>query len=79
LALVQNGDMITLDVANRQLMLDVDDATLAARRKAWQPTHPQATRGYVRMYQETVMQANEGADLEFLRGNSGAPVPRDSH
>lgn len=79
LALVENGDMITLDVAAATLSLDVDEQTLAARRLKWKPIHPQAVRGYVKMYQETVMQANEGADLEFLRGGSGAEVPRDSH
>lgn len=79
LALVQNGDLITLDVEAGSLSLDVDEETLAQRRASWQPRHPQATRGYVRMYQETVMQANEGADLDFLRGGSGAAVPRDSH
>ncbi|MFK7890057.1 MAG: dihydroxy-acid dehydratase, partial [Granulosicoccus sp.] len=79
LALVHEGDMITLDVAAGSLSLDVDEATLQARRERWQPTHPQASRGYVKMYQQTVMQASEGADLDFLRGGSGAPVPRDSH
>jgi len=79
LALVQNGDMITLDVAAGSLSMNVDDKTLEQRRERWLPSHPQARRGYVKMYQETVMQANEGADLEFLRGGSGAPVPRDSH
>lgn len=79
LALVENGDMITLDVAAGSLSFDVNEKTVAARRANWKPNHPQATRGYVKMYQETVMQANEGADLDFLRGGSGAPVPRDSH
>lgn len=79
LAFIENGDMITLDVAKRELSVDVDEQTFEARRQKWQPIHPQATRGYVKMYQETVMQANEGADLDFLRGGSGAPVPRDSH
>lgn len=79
LALVENGDMITLDVQARSLTMNVDEQTLEERRQRWQPTHTQATRGYVKMYQETVMQANEGADLDFLRGGSGAPVPRDSH
>ena len=79
LALVENGDLITLDIAAGRLSLDVSDEILAERLKAWKPRHPQATRGYVKMYQETVMQACDGADLEFLRGGSGAPVPRDSH
>ena len=79
LALVESGDEIVLDVVNRQLSLNVDEATLAKRRESWQPEHPQFARGYVKLYQETVMQADQGADLDFLRGGSGAPVPRDSH
>ena len=59
--------------------LDVDEATLDKRRAAWKPVHPISTRGYVKLYQETVQQANVGADLDFLSGGSGAPVPRDSH
>ena len=79
LALVENGDVITLDVRKGSLTLDVDEATLAKRRALWKPVHPVSTRGYVRLYQETVQQANVGADLDFLNGGSGAPVPRDSH
>jgi len=79
LALVQSGDEITLDVEKRQLNLNVSEDELEKRRAAWQPIHPQSQRGYVKLYQETVMQANEGADLDFLQGGSGAPVPRDSH
>jgi len=54
LALVENGDLITLDVNAGVISMDVDDKTLAQRRKLWKPAHPQATRGYVKMYQETV-------------------------
>ncbi|TCZ64872.1 IlvD/Edd family dehydratase [Roseicella aquatilis] len=79
LALVRNGDRITLDVAARSLHLHVDDAELAARRAAWVPPAPAATRGYVKMYVDHVQQANEGADLDFLVGRSGSPVPRDNH
>ncbi len=79
LALVQTGDEISLDVAARSLVLHVSEAVLAERRKNWKPVHPQSTRGYVQMYQQTVMQADKGADLDFLQGGSGAPVPRDSH
>jgi len=79
LGLVQSGDEITLDVENRQLNLNVSVEVLDKRRSDWQPVHPQSTRGYVKLYQETVMQANKGADLDFLQGGSGAPVPRDSH
>lgn len=79
LALVRNGDRITLDVAARSLVLHVDEAELAARRAAWVPPAPHATRGYVKMYLDHVTQANEGADLDFLAGGSGAPVARDNH
>src|SRR5450432_201207 len=55
LGLVRSGDMITLDVANRSVNLEVDDATLAARRKEW--TAPvSATRGYVKLYVDHVQQ-----------------------
>jgi dihydroxy-acid dehydratase len=65
-------------VAGRKLHLEVDDATLAKRRAAWKP-QPIAARGYQRLYQEHVLQAHLGADLDFLVGGSGAPVPRESH
>jgi dihydroxy-acid dehydratase len=78
LAFVQTGDMIELDVAARRLHLDVSDDELARRRAAWQaPDLPE--RGYYRLYVEHVLQADQGADLDFLVGSSGAPVPRDSH
>jgi dihydroxy-acid dehydratase len=70
--------MITLDVAGRKLHLEVDDPTLSKRRAAWKP-QPIATRGYQRLYQEHVLQAHRGADLDFLVGGSGAPVPREAH
>ncbi len=79
LALVQSGDEITLDVENRLLNLNVAEEELSIRREAWKPVHPQSDRGYVKLYQQTVMQADKGADLDFLQGGSGAPVPRDSH
>ncbi|MDP9066268.1 MAG: dihydroxy-acid dehydratase, partial [Pseudomonadota bacterium] len=78
LALVKNGDMIALDVDARRLSLLVDDAELARRRLAWQPVRPHATRGYVKLYIDHVLQANEGADLDFLVGGSGSGVPRDN-
>ncbi len=79
LALVKNGDMIELDVEKRKLVLDVSEAELAKRRKLWKPLPPHDTRGYVKLYCETVNQADKGVDLEFLVGGSGAPVPRESH
>jgi dihydroxy-acid dehydratase len=78
LALVQSGDMITLDVPGRVIQLNVDDATLCERRKKWTPP-PGPKRGYAKLYFDHVLQAHEGADLDFLVGCSGAPIPRDSH
>ena len=78
LALVHSGDMVTLDVPRRLLRLEVDDEILAARRAKWVPP-PLPDRGWLRLYIEHVMQADKGADLDFLVGRSGAHVARDSH
>jgi L-arabonate dehydrase len=79
LALVENGDMIELDVANRRLHLHVSDAELARRKAKWKPPPPHADRGWVKLYCETVQQADQGVDLDFLVGKSGAKVGRESH
>ena len=79
LALVQNGDTIELDVEKRRLHLDVSDAELEKRRAAWQPPEPQYSRGYAKLYVDHVLQADKGADFDFLVGQSGAPIPRHSH
>jgi L-arabonate dehydrase len=78
IALARSGDMVTLDVPARQVRLDVDDHTLAARRAQWKPS-PLPERGWLRLYIEHVLQANDGADLDFLVGASGANVARDNH
>ncbi|HYC43133.1 MAG TPA: L-arabinonate dehydratase [Noviherbaspirillum sp.] len=78
LALVRNGDMIQLDVGERSLHLEVSDEELARRKTEWvAPDMP--TRGYAKLYVDHVQQAHLGADLDFLVGKSGAPVPRESH
>jgi dihydroxy-acid dehydratase len=79
LALVQEGDMIELDVAGRRLHLDVSHDELERRGEAWKPPVAPASRGYVRLYLDHVQQADKGADMDFLLGQSGAYVPRDSH
>jgi len=79
LALVENGDIIELDVEKRKLHLHVSDDVLAKRRAEWMPLPPAAERGYISMYVRHVMGADQGADLDFLRGNSGSMVTRDSH
>jgi dihydroxy-acid dehydratase len=79
LALVRNGDTIELDVEARRLQLLVSDEDLARRRSSWKPPPPHAVRGWVKLYCETVQQADKGVDLGFLVGGSGAPVGRESH
>jgi len=79
LALVREGDEIELDVAKRRLELLVDDAELARRRARWKPPAAPLDRGYWKLYFDHVVQANEGADLDFLVGKSGNFVPRDNH
>jgi dihydroxy-acid dehydratase len=79
LALVQNGDAIELDVEARRLHLDVSEAELAARRAAWTPPEEPTGRGWARLHDLHVTQADKGCDLDFLVGASGAPVPRESH
>jgi len=79
LAVVQNGDLITLDVAARSLHLHVDDAELARRLAAWSPPTPRLDSGYWKLYIDHVTQADEGADLDFLRGKRGSFVPKDNH
>jgi L-arabonate dehydrase len=79
LALVKDGDEIELDVAARRLHLAVSDDELRQRRAEWKPPQPPSERGYYRLYYDHVMQANRGADLDFLVGGSGVGVPRESH
>ncbi len=79
LALVQNGDMIELDVPNRKLHLDISEEELQRRRNAWTMPEPSSDRGYVNMYINHVLQADQGVDLDFLVGNSGDKVTRDNH
>jgi len=79
LALVENGDTIELDVARRRLQLMVSDQVLARRRAKWKPPKPPLERGYWKLYVDHVLQASDGADLDFLVGKSGPMVPRDNH
>jgi L-arabonate dehydrase len=79
LALVENGDLIELDVEARRLHLNVSDDELARRRAKWRPPQSQYDRGYYKLYIDHVMQADKGADLDFLVGRSGVVVNRDSH
>ena len=81
LALVRDGDPIVLDVPGRRLDIDLPAAELAQREPAAAMTAalPVRTRGWERLYIDHVMQADRGADLDFLVGSSGHEVTRDSH
>jgi len=77
LAWVRSGDRITLSVERRELTLHVDDAELARRAAAAPVNEPAAERGYRRLFLQTVTQADQGVDFEFLRGTrSAGTVPR---
>jgi L-arabonate dehydrase len=79
LALVQTGDMIELDVPARSLHLDVSAEELQRRRDSWSAPAPKARSGYTWLYTEHVLQADAGADFDFLLGARGDDVPRDNH
>jgi L-arabonate dehydrase len=78
-AVIQSGDVISIDVPDRKISLNVSDEELARRKKNWKTSVKYVDRGYVRLYQTHVQQAHLGADLDFLRGGSGSEVTRDSH
>jgi L-arabonate dehydrase len=76
---VQTGDLIRFDGPERRLDMLVEDDELARRRAAWRPTQHYAERGWGKLYVDTVQQADQGCDLDFLVGASGADVERESH
>jgi dihydroxy-acid dehydratase len=76
---VQNGDLITLDVAAHSLHLHVVAEEMERRRAAWVAPKPHAMRGWTKLYIDHVLQADKGVDLDFLVGRTGSPVPRDNH
>jgi dihydroxy-acid dehydratase len=79
LALVRTGDRIRVSASGGVLELLVGAAELAERRKAWVPDPAHYTRGYARLYVDHVLQAHQGADLDFLVGKDTRPVTRESH
>ena len=79
LAVVQNGDMIELNVPLRKIHLHISDAELAKRLATWTAPTPRLTSGYWKLYIDNVNQADEGADMGFLKGQRGSFVPRDNH
>lgn len=79
LGLVKTGDRIRVSASKGVLELLVDEAELAARRKVWTPEESPYTRGYAKLYIDHVLQADKGADLDFLVGKDTRPVTRESH
>ncbi|MGC5221640.1 IlvD/Edd family dehydratase [Micromonospora sp. DT81.3] len=81
LGLVRTGDLIRVDVEGRSLHMEVSDEELRARRQtpAAKAAYAAPVRGWAKLYVDHVMQADTGADLDFLVGSSGAPVSRESH
>ncbi len=79
LALVKTGDRIRVSASKGELELLVDDAELETRRAAWEPDAEHYTRGYAKLYVDHVLQADQGADLDFLVGKDTRLVTRESH
>ncbi|WP_412539394.1 L-arabinonate dehydratase [Longispora sp. K20-0274] len=75
LALVRDGDPITLDVPGRRLELGIPDAELATRLAAWTPPAKAHPRGYGRLFDAHVTQADEGCDFDFLAAPGRVPEP----
>jgi dihydroxy-acid dehydratase len=81
LALIQTGDVISLDVEKRTLNVELTDEELKNRKPSQKMIDSLAKpdRGWQKMYVDHVTQADTGADLDFLVGSSGSQVLRESH
>ena len=82
LGLIRTGDVIVLDVAGRRLDVELSDERARGARPADQAAadaFAAPTRGWERLYVDSVLQADTGADLDFLVGSSGDHVSRESH
>jgi dihydroxy-acid dehydratase len=75
LAIVQNGDQIRLNVAEKRLDLLVSEQTIQERLAGWSPPQTKHLRGYPRLYIEHVLQADQGCDFDFLRPESAEALP----
>jgi len=75
LALVADGDLVTLNVGSRRLDLEVPAEILARRRDHWRPPPPIYRRGWGKLYVSSVGQADKGCDLDFLEAGGPTPEP----
>ncbi|WP_418315012.1 L-arabinonate dehydratase [Piscinibacter sakaiensis] len=74
LALLRTGDIISVDVAQRSIRVEIDDAEMARRQAAWVAPPPRFERGYGWLFSRHIRQADEGCDFDFLETRFGAPV-----
>lgn len=74
LALVQTGDLITVDVPARRIEMQVSDEELARRRAAWTPPARRFERGYGYMFSQHIQQAHQGCDFDYLETSFGKPT-----
>jgi dihydroxy-acid dehydratase len=81
LSKIKSGDIIELDVSSRTLNVKLSESELAARlvSPSTENAYANPDRGWQKIYVEHVMQADTGADLDFLTGSSGSEVTRESH
>lgn len=75
LALIENGDIITLDIPNRSLRVELSDDELATRKAAWVAPVPKYERGYGYMFSKHILQADAGCDFDFLTSDFGGATP----
>ena len=68
IALVEEGDIISIDIPGNRLNMKVSEEELAKRRAAWKPRKPRVTDGYLARYQALVTSGNRGAILELPKG-----------
>lgn len=74
LAIVETGDLITLDVNNRTVDLLVDERVIEQRLSRWTAPKPKHLRGYPLLYQRAILQADEGCDFDFLKPGKGEKI-----
>ena len=75
LALLKDGDIVELDVPERQLNMRVNDDELGRPRAAWKPKEGIYHRGYGKLYMQHIKQADQGCDVDFLEGTAPIPEP----
>jgi dihydroxy-acid dehydratase len=75
LALVQTGDLISVDVSARSIHLEVSDEELVRRKAQWVQPAKRFARGYGWMFSRHIMQADQGCDFDYLETSFGEPVP----